>query len=202
MSHILIVEDEAAIAELIAVNLRHGGHEVTIAPDAAQAQVEVDAQLPDLVLLDWMLPGGRSGLQLARAWRGAERTRQLPIIMLTARAAEEDKLSGLDAADDYITKPFSTKELLARVRTVLRRRAPQTLDEPVSVAGLVLDPAARRVTCRRRRGARGADRIQAAALPDDAPRARALARATARPRLGRPRLHRRAHGRRAHQAPA
>ncbi len=148
MSHILIVEDEAAIAELIAVNLRHGGHEVTIAPDAMQAQVEVDAQLPDLVLLDWMLPGGRSGLQLARAWRGAERTRQLPIIMLTARAAEEDKLSGLDSADDYVTKPFSTKELLARVRTVLRRRAPQTLDEAVSVAGLELDPAARRVTCR------------------------------------------------------
>jgi two-component system, OmpR family, phosphate regulon response regulator PhoB len=147
MSHILIVEDEPAIAELIAVNLRHGGHDVTIAPDAAQAQVEVDAQLPDLVLLDWMLPGGRSGLQLARAWRAAERTRQLPIIMLTARAAEEDKLSGLDAADDYVTKPFSTKELLARVRTVLRRRAPQTLDEPVSIAGLGLDPAARRVMC-------------------------------------------------------
>ena len=147
MSHILIVEDEAAIAELIAVNLRHGGHDVTIAPDAVQAQVEVDAQLPDLVLLDWMLPGGRSGLQLARTWRDAERTRGLPIIMLTARAAEEDKLSGLDAADDYVTKPFSTKELLARVRTVLRRRAPQTLDEPVCVAGLELDPAARRITC-------------------------------------------------------
>jgi two-component system, OmpR family, phosphate regulon response regulator PhoB len=147
MSHILIVEDEAAIAELLAVNLRHGGHDVTIAPDAAQAQVEVDAQLPDLVLLDWMLPGGRSGLQLARAWRDAERTRGLPIIMLTARADEQDKLSGLDAADDYVTKPFSTKELLARVRTVLRRRAPQTLDEPVSVGGLALDPAARRITC-------------------------------------------------------
>jgi two-component system phosphate regulon response regulator PhoB len=147
VSHILIVEDEPAIADLIAVNLRHAGHGVTIAPDAAQAQIEVDAQLPDLVLLDWMLPGGRSGLQLARAWRDDERTRQLPIIMLTARAAEEDKLTGLDAADDYVTKPFSTKELLARVRTVLRRRAPQTLDEPVSIDGLQLDPAARRVSC-------------------------------------------------------
>ncbi len=147
MSHVLIVEDEPAIAELIAVNLRHGGHDVTIAPDAAQAQVEVDAQLPDLVILDWMLPGARSGLQLARAWRDHERTRQLPVIMLTARAAEEDKLVGLDAADDYVTKPFSTKELLARVRTVLRRRAPQTLDEAVSIDGLELDPAARRVSC-------------------------------------------------------
>ncbi len=145
MSHILIVEDEAAIAELLAINLRHGGHEVTVAPDAAQAQVEVAAQLPDLVLLDWMLPG-QTGYQLARAWRGDERTRQLPIIMLTAKAGEDDKLAGLDAADDYMTKPFSTKELLARVRAVLRRRAPQTLDEAVSVNGLDLDPATRRVS--------------------------------------------------------
>ncbi len=145
MSHILIVEDEAAIAELIAINVRHAGHEVTLASDARQAQLAVTAQLPDLVLLDWMLPG-QSGLQLARQWRSEERTRQLPIIMLTARAAEDEKLAGLDVgADDYITKPFSTKELLARVRAVLRRRAPQTLDEAVVVGALTLDPATRRV---------------------------------------------------------
>jgi two-component system, OmpR family, phosphate regulon response regulator PhoB len=102
--------------------------------------------LPDLVLLDWMLPG-QSGLALARTWRAAARTKPLPIIMLTARAEEGDKLAGLDGgADDYLTKPFSPKELLARIRAVLRRKAPQALDEAVEVAGLRLDPATRRVT--------------------------------------------------------
>ncbi|MEY4752353.1 MAG: hypothetical protein RJA44_28 [Pseudomonadota bacterium] len=106
MSRVLVVEDEAAIAELVAINLRHAGFEVTLAANAAQAQASIDAELPDLVLLDWMLPG-QSGLMLARQWRGATRTRELPIIMLTARAEEPDKIAGLEAgSDDYLTKPF------------------------------------------------------------------------------------------------
>jgi two-component system, OmpR family, phosphate regulon response regulator PhoB len=148
MSSVLVVEDESAIAELISINLRHSGFEVTIAASADQAQAVVDRVLPDLVLLDWMLPG-QSGLQLAKRWRADARTRELPIIMLTARMEEADKINGLDAgADDYLTKPFSTKELLARIRAVLRRKAPEALDTAVEVAGLRLDPATRRVTRR------------------------------------------------------
>jgi two-component system phosphate regulon response regulator PhoB len=146
MSRILVVEDESAIAELISINLRHAGYEVTIAGDADQALFEVDRVLPDLVVLDWMLPG-QSGLALAKRWRGQTRTRELPIIMLTARAEESDKISGLDAgADDYLVKPFSTNELLARIRAVLRRKAPEALDTLVDIGGLKLDPATRRVT--------------------------------------------------------
>jgi len=146
MTKVLVVEDEPAIAELLAINLRHAGYEVQVAPDAQAAVEAVDRVLPDVVLLDWMLPG-QSGLALARGWRAQARTKPLPIIMLTARADEADKLAGLDGgADDYITKPFSTKELLARVRALLRRKAPQSLDEAVTVGGLLLDPATRRVT--------------------------------------------------------
>lgn len=153
MSSVLVVEDESAIAELISINLRHAGFEVTLAASAEQAQAAVDAVLPDLVLLDWMLPG-QSGVNLARQWRGAARTRELPIIMLTARADEADKIAGLDAgADDYLPKPFSTGELLARIRAVLRRRAPEALDSAVEVAGLKLDPSTRRVT-------RGSDEVR------------------------------------------
>jgi two-component system phosphate regulon response regulator PhoB len=146
MSRVLVVEDESAIAELIAINLRHAGFEVQLAADADGAQAAVDRVLPDLVLLDWMLPG-QSGVQLARRWRSEARTRELPIIMLTARAEEGDKITGLDSgADDYLTKPFSTKELLARIRAVLRRKAPEALDSAVEVSGLRLDPATRRVS--------------------------------------------------------
>lgn len=146
MSRVLVVEDESAIAELISLNLRHAGYEVTLAASAEQAQAAVDGVLPDLVLLDWMLPG-QSGLSLARRWRGDARTRELPIIMLTARADETDKVAGLDAgADDYLAKPFSTNELMARIRAVLRRKAPEALDAVVEVGGLRLDPSTRRVS--------------------------------------------------------
>jgi two-component system, OmpR family, phosphate regulon response regulator PhoB len=146
MPTVLVVEDETAIAELVAINLRHAGFDVTLAENADQAMAAVDAVLPDLVLLDWMLPG-QSGVALARRWRGDARTRELPIIMLTARADETDKVAGLDAgADDYLTKPFSTQELLARIRAVLRRRIPEALDSAVEMAGLKLDPSTRRVT--------------------------------------------------------
>ena len=118
---VLIVEDEPAIAELIAVNLRHNGFAPIWAEDGDAAQRELDAVLPDVILLDWMLPG-QSGLQLARKWRADARTKPVPILMLTARGDEPDKVAGLDAgADDYITKPFSTQEMLARIRAVLRR---------------------------------------------------------------------------------
>ena len=146
MSRILVVEDEIAIAELIAINLRHAGHDVSIAVDAEQANAEVSAVLPDLVVLDWMLPG-QSGLALARRWRADARTQALPVIMLTARGEESDKIAGLDAgADDYLTKPFSTQELMARIRAVLRRKAPEALEEVVSAGHLKVDPATRRVT--------------------------------------------------------
>jgi two-component system, OmpR family, phosphate regulon response regulator PhoB len=146
MTRVLVVEDEMAIAELVAINLRHAGFDVTLAATAEQAQAAIDAVLPDLVLLDWMLPGA-SGVAMARQWRAAARTRDLPVIMLTARAEESDKVQGLDAgADDYLTKPFATGELLARIRAVLRRRAPESLDTVVEVAGLALDPATRRVS--------------------------------------------------------
>ncbi|MBV8034052.1 phosphate regulon transcriptional regulator PhoB [Roseateles sp.] len=146
MSRVLVVEDESAIAELISINLRHAGFEVTLAASSAQAQYEVDRVLPDLVVLDWMLPG-QSGVALARQWRSTARTKELPIIMLTARAEEGDKISGLDAgADDYVTKPFSTNELLARIRAVLRRKAPEALDSAVEVGPLLLDPGTRRVS--------------------------------------------------------
>ena len=143
---ILLVEDESAIAELIAVNLRHNGMSPVWAEDGDSAQREIDAVLPDAILLDWMLPG-QTGVALARRWRGDPRTRSIPIVMLTARGDESDKVSGLDAgADDYVTKPFSTQELLARIRAVLRRRAPEKGEETVTLGGLTLDGAAHRVS--------------------------------------------------------
>lgn len=143
---ILVVEDEPAIQELIAVNLSFAGHKVLRASNAEQARVLIDAELPDLILLDWMLPG-MSGPSLAKILRRDERTEQIPIIMLTAKSAEQDKVDGLElGADDYITKPFSPKELVARIKAVLRRRAPQLTDDLVQAGTLVLDPATHRVT--------------------------------------------------------
>ena len=143
---ILVVEDEPAIQELIAYNLRQAGHQPLCAESAEQALRLVSNALPDLVLLDWMLPGA-SGIDVARRLRGDKRTRAIPIIMLTARSEEQDKLLGLDTgADDYITKPFSPRELNARIKAVLRRRAPQMTDDVVEISGLRLDPVGHRVT--------------------------------------------------------
>ena len=145
LPRILIVEDEPAIAELIAVNLQHGGFVAVIAGDSVSAQRELDTVLPDLILLDWMLPG-QSGLSLARHWRKQVRTKNIPIVMLTARGDEPDKVAGLDAgADDYVTKPFSTQELLARIRAVLRRRAPESESDSVTVGKLLLDAGTHRI---------------------------------------------------------
>jgi two-component system phosphate regulon response regulator PhoB len=144
-ANILVVEDEPAIQELIAANLQHAGHHVIRAADAEVALGIVKNALPDLLLIDWMLPG-MSGVSLARQLRQEERTRGIPIILLTARSEESDKIAGLEAgADDYVTKPFSPRELLARIKAVLRRRAPQMTDDPVEIAGLRLEPETRRV---------------------------------------------------------
>jgi two-component system phosphate regulon response regulator PhoB len=143
---ILVVEDEPQVQELVAVNLEHAGHRVLRAATAEEAEISIRRELPDVLILDWMLPG-ESGVTLTRRLRADERTRDLPILMLTARAMEQDKVSGLEAgADDYLTKPFSPKELAARVKAVLRRRAPQLADDVVEISGLRLDPAARRVS--------------------------------------------------------
>ncbi|MDA8363397.1 MAG: phosphate regulon transcriptional regulator PhoB [Gammaproteobacteria bacterium] len=142
---ILIVEDEQAIREMVCVALRHAGFECLEAADATQAQARILATMPDMVLLDWMLPG-ISGVDYARRLRQDRLTRHLPIIMLTARTQEEDKLKGLETgADDYVTKPFSTRELLARIKALLRRSAPQAADIAVAIGGLHLDPVTHRV---------------------------------------------------------
>ncbi len=145
-SDILVVEDEPAIQELIAVNLEHAGHRVQRAHSAAEADALIREVRPDLILLDWMLPDV-AGTVLARKLRADARSKDIPIIMLTARAQEQDKIEGLDAgADDYITKPFSPKELMARIKAVLRRRSPQLTDDLIDVEGLQLDPGAHRVS--------------------------------------------------------
>ncbi|WP_137892210.1 phosphate regulon transcriptional regulator PhoB [Ramlibacter sp. 2FC] len=146
LPRVLIVEDESGIAELIAVNLRHNGFQPIWAMDSTTAQRELDAVLPDVILLDWMLPG-ESGLALARKWRSDPRTKTVPILMLTARGDEADRVAGLDAgADDYIIKPFSTKEMLARIRAVLRRRTPEQVGGPVEIGELRLDASTHRAS--------------------------------------------------------
>ncbi len=152
-AHILIVEDEPAIQTLIAANLTRAGHIPMTALDAESGLRQVNETLPDLVLLDWMLPG-MSGIDFARRLRAEERTRTVPIIMLTARGEENDKILGLETgADDYLTKPFSPRELLARIKAVLRRRAPQATEDIIEIKRthpapgvLRLDPVTHRVT--------------------------------------------------------
>lgn len=143
--NILVVEDEAAIAELIRITLGHSGWQAIWARDGNEADAYLAQQVPDLIVLDWMLPG-LSGLALARKWRAQEKMRQTPIIMLTGRGDELDKVAGLDAgADDYLTKPFSTQELQARIRAALRRSAPVLSGSQLQVGQLQLDPQTWRV---------------------------------------------------------
>src|SRR5580765_7214159 len=142
---ILVVEDEPITQKLIAANLERAGHKVMRAASVPEAVAAIRDVLPDLVLLDWILPNA-TGVSFARQLRTDQRTRDIPIIMLTGRSQETDKVMGLEAgADDYITKPFSTSELLARIKAVIRRRAPLLSDEIVEIAGLRLDPAAHRI---------------------------------------------------------
>jgi len=143
---ILVVEDEPAILELLKVNLADAGYDVKGAVDAEAAKAVIKGPLPDLVLLDWMLPG-QSGIAFARELRADSRTRELPIIMVSARGEESDRVAGLEAwVDDYVTKPFSPRELKARIKAVLRRRAPESAQEPLAVGPIRLDPATHRVT--------------------------------------------------------
>jgi two-component system, OmpR family, phosphate regulon response regulator PhoB len=144
-ARILIVEDETAIAELVALHCKHAGYEPQVAHAVLDARDIVDEALPDLVVLDWMLPD-KPGIDFARELRRDDRTRDLPILMLTARADEDDKVRGFDVgADDYVTKPFSPKELVARIKALLRRSAPETSDAPLEISGLRLDPTSHRV---------------------------------------------------------
>jgi two-component system phosphate regulon response regulator PhoB len=145
-ANILVVEDEPGIQEVLKFNLGQHGHHVMTASSGEEAVTLLGGALPDLILLDWMLPG-ISGIELARRIRQDARLKPIPIIMLTARTEERDKVMGLDTgADDYLTKPFSPKELNARIKAVLRRRAPQMTEDVVEIAGLRLDPAAHRIT--------------------------------------------------------
>jgi len=143
---VLVIEDEPAIQELIAFNLKQSGHVALTAGSAELADRMIKETLPDLILLDWMLPG-MSGIEFARKLKADAFTKAIPLIMLTARGEEQDKVRGLETgADDYVTKPFSPRELSARIKAVLRRRAPQMTDDQVEVAGLALDPITHRVT--------------------------------------------------------
>lgn len=142
---ILLVEDEPAIQQLVAMALRKAGYDVALASDSLESQSHIAGQLPDLILLDWMLPG-MSGIDYARQLKKNELTREIPIIMLTARGEESDKIRGFDSgADDYVTKPFSPRELVARINAVLRRAAPHVMAEVIEVGGLCLDAASHRV---------------------------------------------------------
>ncbi len=143
---ILIVEDELVTQRLIAASLERAGYKAIQAPSVAQAEAAIREVLPDLMLLDWILPG-TTGVSFLRQLRNERRTKQIPIIMLTGRMEEVDKVTGLEAgADDYLTKPFSHRELLARIKAVVRRRAPLLGDEPLEFRDLKLDPAAHRVS--------------------------------------------------------
>ena len=143
---VLVVEDETPIREMLCFVLEQNGFEPVEAADFAQGVARVTEPFPDLILLDWMLPGG-SGIQFIKQMKQDELTRQIPIIMLTARGEEEDKVRGLEVgADDYITKPFSPKELTARLKAVIRRAVPTATEEVIEVQGLRLDPVSHRVT--------------------------------------------------------
>ncbi|MFI3245803.1 MAG: phosphate regulon transcriptional regulator PhoB [Ferrimonas sp.] len=145
-ANILIIEDESAIREMLTFMLEQHGFRASSAADFQQGLDAIIEPYPDLILLDWMLPGG-SGVQLAKTLRSNEHTRNIPIIMLTARGEEEDRVKGLEVgADDYMTKPFSPKELVARIKAVLRRAAPTRLEDAIEVQGLRLDPVSHRVT--------------------------------------------------------
>jgi len=143
---VLIVDDEAPIREMIAVALEMADYDYIEAADAREAHALIVDKQPDLVLLDWMLPG-TSGVELARRLKKDEATADIPIIMLTAKVEEDNKIQGLEVgADDYITKPFSPRELVARLKAVLRRATPPGVDTPIEVDGLTLDPVGHRVT--------------------------------------------------------
>jgi two-component system phosphate regulon response regulator PhoB len=144
-ANILIVEDEESILELIAINLHQSGFNPIRALNAEFANKLIHEAIPDLIILDWMLPG-MSGIDFAKRLRSNTPTKKIPIIMLTARSDEENMIQGLNSgADDYLTKPFSPRELVARIKAILRRQAPELIDEPIKISGLHLDPSNQRI---------------------------------------------------------
>jgi two-component system, OmpR family, phosphate regulon response regulator PhoB len=154
-AHILVVDPDPAVRALLELNLRCAGHDVASCLDAESAQRAADMVLPDMLLLEWDLPG-QSGEALIRCLRAQERTRDLPIIMVSGRGGEHDKILALESgADDYLTKPFNPRELLARMQAVLRRRVPYAAADTVQMAGLRLEPGTQRVTAGARRVALG-----------------------------------------------
>ena len=181
---ILVVEDEEPISQLLAYNLQKEGFTVATSADGDEALIAVDEDRPDLVLLDWMLPNV-SGIELCRQIRTRTDTRDIPVIMLTARGEEEDRVRGLDVgADDYVTKPFSMSELVARMRAVLRRTAPALAGDVATFADLVLDRQLCRVRAGQARHPPRPDRVPPARRADAAAGPGVLARAAARPGLG------------------
>jgi len=144
-ANILIVEDESSILELISLNLHQAGFNPIRAISAEYANNLVKETIPDLIVLDWMLPG-MDGIEFAKRLRANSETKNIPIIMLTAKSNEDNKIRGLDVgADDYLTKPFSPKELVARIKALLRRRSPELINEPITIDGLVLDPSSHKI---------------------------------------------------------
>ena len=199
---VLIVEDEAPLAEMLRYNLEAEGFRVSHAETGEEALILLEEENPDLVVLDWMLPGV-SGIELCRRLRAKSDSRNVPIIMLTARGEEQDRIRGLSTgADDYVVKPFSLPELMARVKAILRRSAPDRLAEVLKIGDIELDRAAHKVTRGLRQVRLGPDRVPAPRVPDGKLRPRAVARAAARRRVGARRLRRRAHRRCAHRPSA
>ncbi len=144
-ANILIVEDESSILELISLNLHQAGFNPIRAISAEYANNLVKETIPDLIVLDWMLPG-MDGIEFAKRLRANSETKNIPIIMLTAKSDEDNKIKGLDVgADDYLTKPFSPRELIARIKALLRRRSPELINEPITIDGLVLDPSSHKI---------------------------------------------------------
>ena len=145
-ANILIIEDEESILELIAINLHQSGFNPIRSLNAEVADRLIHEEIPDLIILDWMLPG-MSGIDFARRLRSNTPTKKIPIIMLTAKSEEENMIQGLNSgADDYLTKPFSPRELVARIKAILRRKAPELIDEPIQINSLHLDPSTHRIS--------------------------------------------------------
>ena len=143
-ANILIVEDESSILELIALNLHQAGFNPIRAISAEYANNIVKETIPDLIVLDWMLPG-MNGVEFAKRLRANSATKLIPIIMLTAKSDEDNKIEGLNVGDDYLTKPFSPRELVARIKALIRRRSPELVNNPIIIEGLVLDPSSHKV---------------------------------------------------------
>ena len=199
--NILIIEDDLAIAELVRYNLAAEGYRVAVASTGEEAEVMVDEDRFDLVVLDWMLPG-LSGIELCRRLRRRDTTAAVPILMLTARGEEADRVRGLaTGADDYVVKPFSVPEMTARVKALLRRAAPQRVADTLQLGDIVLDRAAHRVMRRSREVHLGPTEFRLLGVLHGELRTGPVAPAVARWRLGPRRIHRRPHRRRACRPP-